>query len=44
MTPHREFFNEFKEIKGGSVLLGDNKACSIEGVGSVKIKMHDAVV
>ena len=44
MTPHREFFYQFKEIKGGSVFLGDNKACGIEGIGSVRIKMHDVVI
>ncbi|GKA51264.1 retrovirus-related pol polyprotein from transposon TNT 1-94 [Tanacetum coccineum] len=32
MTPRRDFLFDFKEFNGGTVLLGDNKACSIMGI------------
>ena len=41
MTPNKFFFCSFKDQDSGSVLLGDNKACKIAGIGSVLIKMHD---
>nr|GEY07451.1 retrovirus-related Pol polyprotein from transposon TNT 1-94 [Tanacetum cinerariifolium] len=41
MTPRREFLFEFKEFNGGTVLLGDNRACAIMGIGKVKVKMKD---
>ncbi|GJZ96233.1 hypothetical protein Tco_0668567 [Tanacetum coccineum] len=31
MTPMRDFLFDFKEFNGGTVLLGDNKACAIMG-------------
>ncbi|GKB43117.1 retrovirus-related pol polyprotein from transposon TNT 1-94 [Tanacetum coccineum] len=31
MTPRRDFLFDFKEFNGGTVLLGDNKACAIMG-------------
>lgn len=41
MSPHKEWFHNFKKCEGGMVLLGDNKACKIMGIGSVVIKMFD---
>ncbi|GJV94172.1 retrovirus-related pol polyprotein from transposon TNT 1-94 [Tanacetum coccineum] len=31
MTPRRDFLFDFKEFNGGTVLLGDNRACAIKG-------------
>ncbi|GJT25022.1 retrovirus-related pol polyprotein from transposon TNT 1-94 [Tanacetum coccineum] len=31
MTPKRDFLFDFKEFNGGTVLLGDNRACAIKG-------------
>ncbi|GJR91006.1 hypothetical protein Tco_0215017 [Tanacetum coccineum] len=39
MTPGRDFLFEFKEFFGGTVLLGDNKACAIRGTGKVRVQM-----
>ncbi|XP_073136937.1 uncharacterized protein [Henckelia pumila] len=41
MSPHRNWFHDFKEVEGGSVLLGNNKACKIMGVGNIKLKLDD---
>ncbi|GJV88435.1 retrovirus-related pol polyprotein from transposon TNT 1-94 [Tanacetum coccineum] len=35
MTPRRDFLFDFKEFNGGTVLLGDNRACAIKGTGKV---------
>ncbi|GJR91008.1 retrovirus-related pol polyprotein from transposon TNT 1-94 [Tanacetum coccineum] len=39
MTPERDFLFEFKEFFGGTVLLGDNKACAIRGTRKVRVQM-----
>uniref|UniRef100_A0A803PVB6 Integrase catalytic domain-containing protein n=1 Tax=Cannabis sativa TaxID=3483 RepID=A0A803PVB6_CANSA len=44
VKPRRELFSDIKKIEGGSVLLGDNKACKISGMGSVLITMNDGQV
>nr|GFC40519.1 retrovirus-related Pol polyprotein from transposon TNT 1-94 [Tanacetum cinerariifolium] len=31
----------FNEFNGGTVLLGDNRACAIKGTGKVRVKMKD---
>nr|GFC12950.1 zinc finger, CCHC-type [Tanacetum cinerariifolium] len=41
MTPMRDFLYDFKIIDGGSVLLGDNKTCIINGTRKVKVYLHD---
>lgn len=41
MTPNREYLIDFKDIKGSKVLLGNNEACVVQGVDSVRIKAHD---
>ncbi|GKD07367.1 retrovirus-related pol polyprotein from transposon TNT 1-94 [Tanacetum coccineum] len=41
MTPGRDFLFDFKEFNGGTVLLGDNRACAIIGTGKVRVQMKD---
>ncbi|GJS90771.1 retrovirus-related pol polyprotein from transposon TNT 1-94 [Tanacetum coccineum] len=41
MTPKRDFLFDFKEFNGGAVLLGDNRACAIMGIGKVRVQMKD---
>ncbi|GKA88836.1 retrovirus-related pol polyprotein from transposon TNT 1-94 [Tanacetum coccineum] len=41
MTPRRDFLFDFKEFNGGTVLLGDNRACAIMGTGKVRVQMKD---
>ncbi|GJW05230.1 retrotransposon protein, putative, ty1-copia subclass [Tanacetum coccineum] len=37
----RDFLFDFKEFNGGTVLLGDNRACAIMGIGNVRVQMKD---
>nr|GEZ33769.1 retrovirus-related Pol polyprotein from transposon TNT 1-94 [Tanacetum cinerariifolium] len=41
MTPRRDFLFDFKEFNGGTVLLSDNRACAIIGIGNVRVQMKD---
>nr|GEY85913.1 retrovirus-related Pol polyprotein from transposon TNT 1-94 [Tanacetum cinerariifolium] len=41
MTHRRDFLHDFKVVDGGSVQLGDNRTCTIEGTGKVKIQLHN---
>ncbi|GJZ84657.1 retrovirus-related pol polyprotein from transposon TNT 1-94 [Tanacetum coccineum] len=41
MTTRRDFLFDFKEFNGGTVLLGDNRACAIMGIGKVRVQMKD---
>ncbi|GJR16644.1 retrovirus-related pol polyprotein from transposon TNT 1-94 [Tanacetum coccineum] len=41
MTPRRDFLFDFKEFNSGTVLLGDNRACAIMGIGKVRVQMKD---
>nr|GEY05010.1 RNA-directed DNA polymerase, eukaryota [Tanacetum cinerariifolium] len=40
MTPRRDFLFDFKEY-GGTILVGDNRACVIMGIGKVRVQMKD---
>src|SRR3954470_16357279 len=41
MNPNKNLFEKLCDQDGGLVLLGNNKACKIAGVGSVRFKLHD---
>ncbi|WVY92910.1 hypothetical protein V8G54_031998 [Vigna mungo] len=41
MCPVKEFFENLDQKEHGNVLLGNNKACRVQGVGSVRLKMFD---
>ncbi|GKC64994.1 hypothetical protein Tco_1097592 [Tanacetum coccineum] len=41
MTHRRDFLFNFKEFNGGTVLLGDNRACVIMRIGNVIVQMKD---
>ena len=38
MTPHREWFSQFRSCQGGIVLLGDDGICKVKGIGTTQIK------
>ncbi|KAL8162078.1 LOW QUALITY PROTEIN: hypothetical protein V2J09_013567 [Rumex salicifolius] len=44
MTPHREWFETYKVGNLGFVRLGDDKTCSIVGIGQMKVSMHDGII
>nr|GEY76672.1 retrovirus-related Pol polyprotein from transposon TNT 1-94 [Tanacetum cinerariifolium] len=41
MTHMRYFLYDCKVVDGGSVQLGDNRTCTIKGIGKVKIQLHN---
>lgn len=41
MCPHKEWFCSYKNIEGAQVLLGNNKACKVAGVGSIRLKLDN---
>ena len=43
MTPNKPWFEKFTELQGGSVLLGNNKPCKIQGIGSIRLKLYDGI-
>ncbi|KAL0293416.1 UNVERIFIED_CONTAM: Retrovirus-related Pol polyprotein from transposon TNT 1-94 [Sesamum radiatum] len=44
ITPNREWFTSYRSGNSGSVYLGDDRCCSIVGIGDVRIKMYDGTV
>ncbi|KAL0451879.1 UNVERIFIED_CONTAM: Retrovirus-related Pol polyprotein from transposon TNT 1-94 [Sesamum latifolium] len=44
ITPNREWFTSYMSGNSGSVYLGDDRCCSIVGIGDVRIKMYDGTV
>ena len=44
MTSHREWFQQYEPISGGSVYMGNDHALEIFGIGSIKVKMDDDVI
>ncbi|KAF5451064.1 hypothetical protein F2P56_031363, partial [Juglans regia] len=43
MCPKKDWFINYESVNGGSVLLGNDMACRIAGIGSVRIKMFDGI-
>ncbi|MDO7987387.1 hypothetical protein OC713_02560 [Sweet potato little leaf phytoplasma] len=41
MTPHRHWFQEFQPVSEGKVLLGNHQECSVQGIGTIQVKMFD---
>ena len=45
MCPNRDWFTTYEPVSAaGSVLMGDNSPCQIEGKGSIRIKMFDGTI
>ena len=44
MTPNKDWFNTYKLVNSGSVLMGNDASCKVVGIGNVRIKMFDGVV
>ena len=43
MCPNIDFFKTFEQVDGGKVLLGNNLACKVAGIGSINIRMFDGI-
>jgi hypothetical protein len=44
MSPKRDWFTTYDSVNGGLVLMGNNVACKIVGIGSIRIRMYDGIV
>ena len=44
VTPHRDWFDTYKSINCGFVLMSNDATCKVVGIGTIKIKMFDNVV
>ena len=44
MTPHKDWFDTYKLVNCGSILMGNDATCKVFGIGTIKIKMFDDVV
>ncbi|KAK3010670.1 hypothetical protein RJ639_011399 [Escallonia herrerae] len=43
MCPNRDWFATYRSFNGGKVLMGNDVACKVVGIGSIQIKMHDGI-
>jgi len=44
VCPNRDWFSSFEKLEGCSVVMGDDHPCTMEGVGTIQIKMFDVMV
>ena len=44
MCPEKNWFCSYEECNGGQVLLGDNKACKVVGIGVVELRLVDGTI
>ena len=44
MTPNKDWFDTYRAVDSGSVLMGNDASCKVIGIGNVRIKMFDGVI
>ncbi|GFY85485.1 hypothetical protein Acr_04g0002230 [Actinidia rufa] len=44
MSPNREWFDTYRSVNYGSIIMGNDASCRVIGIGTIKIKMCDGVV
>lgn len=44
VCPHKKWFSSFEKLDGGVDIMENDHACSMIGIGIVRIRMHDEVV
>src|SRR5688572_13417400 len=44
MCPHKDWFESYESVDTGVVVMGNDTACKVAGIGSIKIKTHDGIV
>lgn len=44
MSSNREWFNTYRSVDCGTVLMGNDATCKVIGIGTMKIRMSDGVV
>ncbi|CAL8118972.1 unnamed protein product [Prunus armeniaca] len=40
----REWFDNYKEVSSGEVLMGDDSSCPVKGISTVRIRMFDGMI
>ena len=41
MCPNREWFQNFNQKETGTIYMGNNQSCSVQGIGNIILKLHD---
>ena len=44
MSPNKDWFTTYESVSSDLVLMGNDVACKIIGIGTIKIRMHDEIV
>lgn len=44
MSSNIKWFTNLRDLSEGSVLIGSNQRCEIEGVGSVKVRQYNGKI
>ena len=44
MTPNKDWFNTYRSINSGSVLMGNDASCKVARIRNIRIKVFDGVV
>ncbi|KAK2983044.1 hypothetical protein RJ640_001146 [Escallonia rubra] len=44
MCPNRDWFATYRSFDGGKVLMGNDAACKVIGIGSIQNRMHDGIL
>ena len=44
VCPNRDWFFSFEKLDECSLVMGDDRPCHMEGIGTVLVKMFDGIV
>ena len=44
VCPNEDLLSNFEKLDGCFVIMGDDRPCNMEGIGTIQIKMFDEMV
>ena len=44
MTPNKDYFDTYRLVNFGSILMGNDASCKVVGIGNIIVKMFDGVI
>ena len=44
MTPNKDWFDTYRLVNSGYVLMGNDASCMVFGIGSIRVMMFDGVI
>ena len=44
MTPNKDWFDTYRLVNYGSVMMGNDASCRVVGMGNIRVKMFDGVI